>query len=874
MNQSKHKQTILSKCFFWPAKFFTARTRLALTLASFVAVGVFVAELFGWLPNPTIAVQQERRHQTESLALMAVSLPEDAAGMANFKATLKNTVKHNPDLLSAGLRGNNGELRIEVGPHRASWVAPSGDKNWQMITVPISRGKDTFQHLELAFKPILSVSGTLISDTTKLASLLFLVTFGSSYLFLVRMLKQLDTRGAVPQNVRDAFDTMAEGLLLINRQGAIMLANAKFGSMVGVNPVSLAGENAAMFPWRHYGVKYPWQIALESNKPVSDSKLEFVDHEKVTRTFTVSAAPVLRADGKSRGAIVTFDDITSLEQHKLELIVARKAADEANEAKSSFLSRMSHEIRTPMNAIIGFTDILQDGDLDRKEQVRYLTTIQSSGEHLLTLINDILDLSKVEAGQMTIERRSIPLVPLINQVVDTLANKASEKNLAIRVKIESKVPAVVETDDTRLRQVLINTIGNAIKFTAQGSITLVARLIVIENKTMMQFDVADTGVGMSAKALETIFDPFTQADDTITRKHGGTGLGLAISKQLSEALDGGISVVSEEGVGTTFTITIDPGQIPTDAQWVTQDIYLDQQSAAPVEIRTVRKVTSGHVLVVDDTKANRDLAGVMLKRIGVTCDFACNGREAIEQASSVDYDLILMDMNMPVMGGMEATAHLRECGFKLPILALTAMVLDEEIQKCLDSGCNGLLPKPIRQDKLVSVLAEYLEFVDQPVADDKESGAAGESAAILAGQPVEPVAVFSDDALDGQPTVSSEANHPITYELPAVLKSSLPDDPDFNSIVADFSDRLPDAMEVFVVALENQDLPLLRKRAHWLVGSAGTVGFEAFVAPARELEYIGDDFQRAIELVTHLFELGQRLENRNSSSNAVGVAQR
>ena len=249
---------------------------------------------------------------------------------------------------------------------------------------------------------------------------------------------------------------------------------------------------------------------------------------------------------------------------------------------------------------------------------------------------------------------------------------------------------------------------------------------------------------------------------------------------------------------------------------------------------------------------------------------ADSGEDAVKWCRSNHADVVLMDMNMPVMGGMEATEHLRECGFKLPILALTAMVLDEEIQKCIDSGCNGFLPKPIRQQSLVSVLADYFEFADELVSDKAVSDktvpvTCNTSTETMTVDPVAGATMVVEGKMNDQVQIGSEAGKRPAYHLPSVVKSSLPDDPDFNSIVADFADRLPDALDVFVTALENQDMVLLRERSHWLVGSAGTVGFEAFVEPARELEHLDDDFPRAIELVKHIFELGHRIEVREAS---------
>ena len=902
MNQIKPLKLVLS----WPKKLLTTRVRLAFGLALTVLSLIFVSQLLGLLPDRNQSIMAARKLQTETLAMTSSAIAESGLNLKTFRKTLKNTKNRVDDVLSIGLRDPAGELIVAVGDHSNLWTQPQdGKSNDRFMFVSVYNGKEKVAQLEICFTRLNGVQSILTSPAFQLGGFLFVCCCGAFYLLLKRTLQQLDPRGAVPKRVRDAFDNMAEGLLIMDRKCQIMMANAKFGALVGLDADRLSGMSVADFPWQSDS-ELPWSRAVREQKVITERSLRIVAADQGLRTFSVSAAPVLGHTGTSRGVMVTFDDVTELEVHKRELIKARNAADAANEAKSSFLARMSHEIRTPMNAIIGYTDILRQGSVKPDEQVRYLTTIQSNGDHLLELINDVLDLSKIEAGQMTIERRDVQFVTLCMQVLDTLKVKTDEKDLYLRLEVETPVPAIIETDETRLRQILINTIGNAIKFTSNGGIKLIARLVNHNGKQLLEFDIADTGIGMPDSALKNIFQPFTQADSSVTRKFGGTGLGLAICKQLSESLGGGIRARSTEGKGTVFTVTIDPGPIAEDVTLVTQATLKNHDVVHSLKPTRNRRIDGGgHVLIVDDTKANRDLASLMLSKIGLTFDVAENGKEALEQLAKRPYDVVLMDVNMPVMDGLTATRHLRKAGLKTPVIAVTAMALDSEKAKCIDSGCDSFLLKPIRRESLINVLAEFFDVIEEvvePMATAETtrvkqvrlsegstiSTASAEIAPSFAasptriaksetkgieepvkqGQPMDAQGESIEDLLtdilgdsvattDRAPTASSAGDG----KLPDVVTTSLPHEPEFLAIVSDFVDRLHSRLPEFEQALAIGNTKQLSDLGHWLVGASATVGLDVLTDPGRQLEYSdGSDPEKQADLIEQIKTLSTRIQ--------------
>lgn len=399
------------------------------------------------------------------------------------------------------------------------------------------------------------------------------------------------------------------------------------------------------------------------------------------------------------------------------LIVARDQADAANRAKSTFLANMSHEIRTPMTAVLGFLDILADAETSPEERELCIKTIRTNGMHLLTLINDILDLSRVEAGELPIEHRPFRPRELVREVVEFLRPRAAAKGLTFETRIESNVPLVALTDDGRLRQILTNLIGNALKFTECGSVEVVVRLQHdTASRSQLQFQVIDSGIGIAPERLDEIFSPFAQADGSVTRRYGGTGLGLTISRQLARLLGGDVTAASQPGVGSTLEVVI-PANVGAAAAPSTDG---DVRANSAIDFAETESL---HLLLAEDCE---DLARLYLRILGRRgCDVVhvADGRQAVRHVLETErsrrpFDAVIMDMQMPVQDGYAATRELRNAGYDGPIVAYTAHAMTGDRNRCLEAGCDVYLPKPSDASSLISAIRTAI----QTVADQREPG--------------------------------------------------------------------------------------------------------------------------------------------------------
>ncbi len=482
-----------------------------------------------------------------------------------------------------------------------------------------------------------------------------------------------------------------------------------------------------------------------------------------------------------------------LEQRKdIEIKWATERA--ANEAKSEFLANMSHEIRTPMSAVIGYSDLLLSPDLDASLHLNYVQTIRRNGEHLLSIINDILDLSKIEAGKMTVESLACSPARIVVDVASLMRVRARDKNVGFDVKFVGEIPETCNTDPTRLRQIVLNLVGNAIKFTESGTVRIVARCDRPEGKDpQLVIEVVDTGVGMTEAQLSNLFRAFTQADGSTTRKFGGTGLGLVICKRLARLLGGDIQVTSAPGRGSVFTVTV-----PTGSLEGVQMIEGLTESSFPTSFRPasgaqrLRLPRACRILLAEDGHDNQILISTILKRAGAMVTVAENGLLAVEAATSGEaYDVILMDMQMPELDGYGATAKLRQRGYTKPIVALTAHAMAGDRSRCLSAGCDDYLTKPVDRESLIECVTRYLD------------GTRAQSGDAI-------VSIYATDA-------------------------------DMVDIVATFVKELAGRVEAMQAAVERGDLPTLRRLAHQLKGAAGGYGFPSITKAASAVEAASND---------------------------------
>jgi len=461
-------------------------------------------------------------------------------------------------------------------------------------------------------------------------------------------------------------------------------------------------------------------------------------HESVTIREAIQFA-LRRAESQTYEPVVVLQDQAEpglLVMHRLLLEQCQALTEAAREsererdsagasarAKGEFLANMSHEIRTPLTAILGFAELLMDPESEGIEREQQIRTILRNGEHLLRVLDDILDLSKIEAGRLQIRASSCDVQALLEEVRELFEPRAVAKGIELVGDWGELVPARVSLDAQRLRQILFNLLSNAIKFTDRGAVTLGCRYLRTEGQDELEFLVADTGIGIPAGSLAALFQPFQQVDGTARRLYGGTGLGLAISRRLSVLMGGSLTIASEQGLGTRFTLRLPCFAAPDPSPSLIEGTIQ----------RAVRSIRGARVLVADDGRDNQLLVGTYLRRAGYEFQVVGDGRSAVELLTgpkAQPFDLLLLDMQMPVLDGYAAAAELRQRGWDGPIVALTANAMAGDRERCLEAGCDEHVSKPIDRERLLGAVREWIERGVRPALPSSAVGTPAASSSV------------------------------------------------------------------------------------------------------------------------------------------------
>ncbi len=613
-------------------------------------------------------------------------------------------------------------------------------------------------------------------------------------------------------------DHAGVGILLV-RNRRILAANKMLATILSADEEELVGRQTRLF----YHSEEEYQLIMRKWYPrlIKGETVAF-EHKTVLpggdlRHFQVVGKVSRPGNLETMETVWVLHDISEIKRLQKDLEAAKERAEAASRAKSEFLANMSHEIRTPLNGVIGMLHLLSSTSLD-EDQKNYVAKAATSADILLAILNDILDFSKIEAGKLVLEEIDFNLHLLIEMLVSSMRLVAMQKNLDLRVDIDEHVVECLRGDSTRLRQVLMNLLSNAVKFTEEGWIELVVNQKREDKHGVeLYFSVEDTGRGIPAEKREELFDEFTQVDASTTRKFGGTGLGLAISRKLVHLLGGEIGVESEIGMGTKFWFTacFKKGDTKSEGCQV-------RTQAALVDNKVLKRIKdhgcSKRVLVVDDNQVNQQVVVAMLRKLGIRAEAVSNGKEAVEALSVIPYDMVFMDIQMPIMDGMEATRKIkgpdsRAINPDIPVVALTAHAFREEIKQFMEAGMDDHLAKPVVPEKLIACLMKWLkcesgvgEEIDKPLSPSQETEKRGNE----------------DD--------------PPRFERQALDARTMGDKELKDDVINTFIQTTKDNIQLLKDAIQQENLEMIAERAHAIKGSSGNIAGMKLSALASKIE--------------------------------------